>query len=110
MWNSIVWISPRMQALGNGSDIYRHTLTVHSSQASLRKPLLVVEGASYHEIMDWKPVKGHLLPTPIEALEALLDYTKIFLRLQVEWLAYFGIVKGDDDDSSEPPQDAPADE
>jgi len=48
--------------------------------------------------MDWQPVKGHLLPTPREAVEALLDYAEIFLRLQMDWIGYFfGIVNQDDD-------------
>lgn len=57
--------------------------------------------------MEWKPTKGSLLPTPREAIEALLDYTAIFLRRQVDWLIALGIVKGDDDDHSEPPEDQP---
>jgi hypothetical protein len=60
--------------------------------------------------MEWKPVKGSWLPTPFEAVETALDYAEMFLRIHVDWLAYFGIVKGDDDDSSEPPPDAPPDE
>ncbi len=52
--------------------------------------------------MEWKAVKGSLLPTPCEAVEATLDCVEIFRREQVAWLVYFGIVKSDDDDSSEP--------
>jgi len=55
--------------------------------------------------MDWKPTKGRLLPTPREAIEAFLDYAAIFLRIQVDWLVALGIVKGDDDDRGEPPED-----
>jgi len=59
--------------------------------------------------MDWKPVKGRLLPTPAEALEACLDYAAVFLRIQVDWLVYFGILKGDDeDDGGQPPMDEDA--
>lgn len=59
-------------------------------------------------MMGWKPKTGRT-QTPCETIvEAAVEYTTIFLREQVEWLIYFGIVKGDDDDnSSEPPQDAP---
>ena len=60
---------------------------------------------------EWKSITGRTL-TPCEtAVEAVQDYTNIFRRIQVEWLAYFGIVKCDDDDSSEPPPlDAPPEE
>ena len=59
-------------------------------------------------MMDWMPMTGRKL-TPCETIAgAVQDYTELYLREQVEWLIYFGIVKGDDDDnSSEPPQDAP---
>jgi hypothetical protein len=55
--------------------------------------------------MECTPVKGNLLPTPCEAARAALDYAEIFRRIQVEWLVYFGIVKSDDNESSEPPRD-----
>lgn len=55
--------------------------------------------------MEWKPTAGsHLIPTPREVLDAILDYAGIFLRLPVDWLAAFGIVKGDEDDRGEPPE------
>lgn len=61
--------------------------------------------------MEMKPAKGgRLIPTPCEAAQAALDYAEMFLRIQREWLVYFGIVKGDDNDSSEPPPDASPDE
>lgn len=48
--------------------------------------------------MTWPAALPKLLPTLCEALGAALDYAEIFLRLQVEWIGYFGIVKPDADD------------
>lgn len=50
--------------------------------------------------LEWTPAEGSLLPTCREAVNALLDYAAIFLRIQVEWLAYLGMVKDDDEDDS----------
>jgi len=46
--------------------------------------------------MEWKPTHGRILPTPPDIVRAIIDYTGIFLRIQVDWLvAFVSMVNGD---------------